>query len=74
MDSKEFRDDLCEKEYDFVKKIAEPNLIAKQWEELFFKCKNMKNTSKKSKIQLKFRLFYFLIINRLYIKKIRKVI
>ena len=74
VDSKEFRDDLCEKEYDFVKKIAEPNLIAKQWEELFFKCKNMKNTSKKSKIQLKFRLFYFLIINRLYIKKIRKVI
>ena len=72
VDSKEFREDLCEKEYNFVKKIADPVMIAKQWENLFHKMRDNKRDSKKLGFRLKLRLLYFLIINRLYLKKIRK--
>jgi len=71
--SEEFRDELIEKEYSFVKKIADPDVIAQQWEELFFKIKTTENR-KKSELQLKFRVLNFLIVNRLYTKKVRKSI
>ena len=70
--SKEFREKLAEEEYNFVKKIGDPNLIANEWEKLFSKVMNMKRTHKRSKFKLKINLYYFLLINRLYIKKIRK--
>lgn len=69
VDSKQFREDLCEKEYNFVKKIANPIMIAKQWEDLFHKMKDNKQYSKRSSFRLKLRLLYFLIINQLYFKK-----
>ena len=72
VNSKEFRDELVEKEYNFVKKIADPNIIAQKWEELFLKTKSYRGT-KKLNLQLKFRILNFLIINRLYLKKIRRI-
>lgn len=71
--SKEFREDLAEQEYNFVKKIGDPNVIANEWEELFSKVVGMKR-KRKSKFKLKINLYHFLLINRLYIKKIRKVL
>ena len=71
--SKEFREKLAEEEYNFVKKIGDPNFIANEWEKLFSKVMDMKRTHKRSKFKLKINLYYFLLINRLYIKKIRKV-
>ena len=71
--SKEFREDLAEQEYNFVKKIGDPNVIANEWEKLFSKVVGMKR-KRKSKFKLKINLYHFLLINRLYIKKIRKVL
>lgn len=66
--SKEFRDNLLEKEYDFIKKIADPKMIAQLWENLFSKMKDKKRNSNKTELELKFRLVYFLVINHLYFK------
>ena len=61
--SKEFREDLAEQEYNFVKKIGDPNLIANEWEKLFSKVMDMKRTHKRSKFKLKINLYYFILIN-----------
>ena len=74
--SKEFREKLTNDEYNFVKKIADPEIIAKKWDKLFNKLvdENKINHSQSSKIIIKFRLINFLIINRLYFKKLKKVL
>ena len=59
--------------YNFVKKIGDPNVIANEWEKIFSKVVGMKR-KRKSKFRLKINLYHFLLINRLYIKKIRKVL
>ena len=72
--SEEFRDELFNKEYDFAKKLSDPHLVAEWWDNLFEEMVNKHKyiTKNTSRIKLKFRLWYFLIANRLYIKKIRK--
>ena len=35
VESKEFREKLANEEYDFVKKIADPEMIASKWDKLF---------------------------------------
>ncbi len=73
--SEKFREELFNKQYDFVKRLSDPHLVAKLWDNIFeemvseHKCIT-KNTSR---IKLKIRLWYFLIANRLYIKKIKKI-
>jgi len=74
--SKEFRKKLMVEEYDFIKKIADPEIIAEKWDDLFQKIniKNKRNNQNSSNIIIKLRLVNFLIINRLYFKKIKKVL
>ena len=73
--SQEFREKLIDEEYNFVRKIADPHIIAKKWDDLFHKIhlKNKINHQNSSNIIIKLRLLNFLIINRLYFTKIRKI-
>jgi len=74
VESKEFREKLANEEYDFVKKIADPEMIASKWDKLFEELfKQNKSIRQTSNIRSKLRLMYYLIINRLYVKKIRKL-
>jgi len=74
--SKDFRDELMQKEYNFVKEIADPEKVAAWWDDLFEdlvkKHKSIKKNS--SPIRIKLRMLYFLIANRLYYKKIKKLL
>lgn len=74
--SKEFREKLVNEEYNFVKKIADPEIIAEKWDNLFTKLKKKIKTNHKdsSKVIIKLRLMNFLIINRIYFKKIKKIL
>ncbi len=76
VEDKQFREKLAEDEYQFVMKLSNPNKVMKQWEILFEKMvKEYYCSHKKTNIiKLKFRLYLFLIANRLYLKKIKKII
>ena len=76
VESKEFRETLLEKEYEFVKEISDPYKFGEWWDSLFEdlvkKHKSIKRNS--SPIIIKFRIMFFLLANRLYFKKIVKQI
>ena len=65
-----------EKESEFVNQVADPNKCAEWWDDLFEKIVNEKKTIHRnsSKIRIKFRIWGFLISNRLYVKKLKKII
>ena len=64
---KEFREKLADEEYKFVMALSEPNMIARQWDELFEKMnqKYKKATKNSSKLKIKFRVYGYLIANAL---------
>ena len=64
---KEFREKLADEEYKFVMSLSEPNMIAKQWDELFEKMnQKYKKASKNSpKLKIKLRVLGYLIANAL---------
>tara|TARA_B100001540_G_C15799629_1_gene639315 strand:+ start:588 stop:1790 length:1203 start_codon:yes stop_codon:yes gene_type:complete len=70
-----FREKLAEEEYNFVMNLSEPNMIAKQWDELFQTMyKKYKGAVRgTSKFRLKLRIMGYLIANRLHLKKVRRV-
>jgi glycosyltransferase involved in cell wall biosynthesis len=72
--SKEFRDELVLNEYNFVKKVFDPEYIAQEWQKKFMDTKKLETRNKSSGYKLRIRLLNFLIINRLYLKKIRNKI
>ena len=72
VESKQFRDDLLEREREFVLEIANTEKIAR-WCDSFFEHLGIKHKSihrNSSKFTLKLNLILFLIGNRLYSKKI----
>lgn len=73
--SKEFREELAEKEYQFTKNLTDPHKTAAEWDELFEKtfAKYKTINRNSSPITRKLRLYYFLIANRLYFRKMKKV-
>ncbi len=73
--SEEFREELFNKQYDYTKKVFDPHLVTEWWDNLFEEMvsKHKSITKNTSKIKLKFRLWYFLIANRLYIKKLKRL-
>ncbi len=73
--SEKFRDELFNRQYNFAKELSDPHLVAEWWDNLFEEIANKHEsiTKNTSRIRLKFRLWYFLIANRLYVKKIRKL-
>ena len=74
--SEKLRSDLLKKEIDFVNRVSNPFQAGEWWDSFFEKIiKNHKTISRKSsKISLKIRLVFFLISNRLYFYKFKKII
>ena len=76
VESKEFRQKLFEDEYQFVNKVADPVKCAEWWDNLFEdlvkKHKSIRKNS--SPLRIKLRMIGFLIANRLYLQKIKKLI
>ena len=76
VESKEFREKLFRDEYEFVNKIADPVKCAEWWDELFAdlakKHKSIRKNS--SPLRVKLRMISFLIANRLYASKIKKLL
>ena len=64
---KEFREKLADEEYKFVMALSEPNMIARQWDELFEKMnqKFKKASKNSSKLEIKLRVLGYLIANAL---------
>jgi glycosyltransferase involved in cell wall biosynthesis len=74
--SKEFRNDLFENEKKFVSNSTDKEWISNWWDELFetFFQKHVNIDKNSSNISIKIRMWLFLIGNRLYWKKIKKLI
>ena len=72
VESKEFREELLNKEYEISKEITDPYKAAQWWDSFFEESvrKHKTITKHTPKIILKLRLWSFLIANRLYAKKI----
>ena len=75
VESKEFREKLFDVEYKFVNKIADPEKCAEWWDGLFEDLTRKYVTIRKnsSPLRVKLRMIGFLITNRLYASKIKKV-
>ena len=76
VESKEFREKLFDDEYKFVNKIADPEKCAEWWDRLFedFTRKYVTIRKNSSPLRVKLRMISFLIANRLYVSKIKKLI
>ncbi len=72
--SKEFREEIVEEQYNFINKISDPAKVGEEWDKIFEeihqKCKKIQRDSKTTVI---FRNIYFQITNRLYFRKIKKI-
>ena len=73
--SADFREKLYKKEYEFVKEITDPSKAAEWWDSLFEKSvKKYDSINRKSSIiTVRFRMLLFLIANRLYYKKLKRL-
>ena len=73
--SADFRETLYKKEYEFVKEITDPNKAAEWWDSLFEKSVTKYDSinRKSSIITVRFRMLLFLIANRLYYKKLKRL-
>ena len=76
VDSKEFRQKLFAEEHEFVKEIYDPIKCGVWWDNLFAdlakKHKSIRKNS--SPLRVKLRLIYFLIANRLYFYKLKRLL
>ncbi len=74
VESKSFCDEMLQQQQKFVNTISDPQKCADWWDSLFEKMIMNHKTIRKnsSKYKIKFRMFHFLISNRLYLSKIRK--
>ena len=74
--SEQFKEKVFVKEYEFVEKISDPEKAGKWWDSLFEKLvKDYPSINRKSnKMNVKLRMGSFLIANRLYFNKIKKII
>jgi len=76
VESEEFREDLVRQQSQFIKNFSDPIFIGEWWDDMFIKKSYEKQTIRKnsSNISIKFRMILFLIGNRLYWGKIKKII
>jgi len=74
VESKEFRNDLAKKEYEFVNELCDPDKAVAEWENLFESI-NQKYPSiirNSSKIEILFRKLFFITGYMLHFKRLRK--
>jgi len=76
VESESFRDNLYQKQLEYVKRISDPKVVAKWWDDFLEDVVDNQISIRKnsSKISIIFRKALFLIGNRLYFRKLRKVI
>ena len=76
VESEEFRDQLVRQQSQFIKNFSDPIFIGEWWDDMFIKKSYEKQSIRKnsSNASIKFRMILFLIGNRLYWKKIKKII
>ena len=74
VESTEFREKLAKDEYEFVKKVFDPHKDASQWDELFanLQARHVSIIRESSNLKLRIRLLFFLLANRLYLKKVKR--
>ena len=73
VESKEFRDDLAAKEYEYVKNLSTPELVMKDWESVFERLsKKYKTIDRETSFYEKIVNYFGLSLERFYIKKFRK--
>jgi len=73
VESEKFRKNLAEKEYEYVKKLSDPKLVSRDWENIFRKIlEKNENLDRKLSIFNKIQNYIFLTIERIYIKKFRE--
>jgi len=73
VESKEFREELAQKEYEYVKKISDPELVSKDWENIFDKIlEKSKILDRKLSIFNKLENVIILTIEKIYIRKFRE--
>jgi len=76
VESREFREQLVIQQSEFIKDFSDPVFIGEWWDNIFEKISNETQSIRKnsSKTSIKFRMLLFLIGNRLYWRKIKKLI
>ena len=76
VESKEFRQKLFEEEHRYVKEISDPVKCGEWWDNLFEDLVKKHKSIRKNSMPLmvKLRLIYFLIANRLYSYKIKRIL
>ena len=73
VESKEFRDDLAAKEYEYVKNLSIPELVMKDWESVFERLsKKYKTIDRKTSFYEEIVNYFGLSLERYYIKKFRE--
>ena len=72
--SKDYREKLAEEQFNFMNKVSDPSKVGEEWDKIFEELfQKFKSINRDSDITVKFRIFYFLIINRLYFRKVKKI-
>ena len=76
VESEEFRNHLVRQQSQFIKNFSDPIFIGEWWDDMFIKKSHEKQSIRKnsSNTSIKFRMILFLIGNRLYWNKIKKII
>jgi len=73
VESKEFRDDLAAKEYEYIKNLSTPELVMRDWEAVFERfSKKYKTIDRKTSFYEKIVNYFGLSLERFYIKKFRE--
>jgi len=73
VESKQFRDNLAEKQYEYIKKLCDPELVSKDWEKIFNNVlKNNKNLERNLSIFERLYNYIILRLEKKYIKKFRE--
>jgi len=76
VESKKFKQKLFDDQYQFVNNVADPVKCAEWWDNLFENLVKKHRSIRKnsSPLRVKLRMISFLIANRLYLRKIKKLI
>jgi len=73
VESKQFRDDLAQKEHEYVKKLSDPELVSKDWENFFYDIlKKNKELNRNLSILEKLTNNIFFKLEKKYVKKFRE--
>ncbi len=74
VESKDFREKMAEEQFNFINKVSDPAKVGEEWDKIFEELfQKFKSINKDAGMTVKFRMVYFLIINRLHFRKIKKI-